>query len=438
MAVKGTGLGLVSQGEGTGAAQKFGPSRAAATQAQLAQGLIRQSAKKRAARTRTFDPTFGDWSKDVPYFQKLYQNIQGAISQAGEITPEIQKGIQMAEAAAVVQTDQKFAFKEYLERAETLLDAGRISPEDYEKAQVTANQYASIGNPMQRMGNELPTFQLLPEEEVYDFYSSLDAMSKDQGIPTVTIEKGERTVTTKKATQADIDTRFNAWKTTPEGKFGIKTLTELGIENPEEKLKKYYVSGLDSQYKELYDEEKGGLDINFGAGTGSAGGWSWFYQGETDDTPTPFGAQWVEGPVDDKIVFTAAKGKEPTFTSFTVRYNPNDTDKSSNNPFLQDAFADLGTNAVRQGAGGLYSAVGFKPNLVERRGDKFVVYGRIQYPNADGVQKVKQGPITLEEGVNKEEFEKQFLGGVDIEEFMDKSKAGKDNSKFKGVPKGGF
>lgn len=429
--VKGKGIGLIGKAQTFGKIETREPPKVGS---QLIDLLLKKGDGVE------IDPDYGDWDVDVPYFQGLYDNIQQSVYKAGRITPAIRKNMNMAEAALVRQADQKKLSGDYLTRARKLYDAHKIDDEQFKIAKDSYDQFVKVGNPMLRGSYDLPELVIKPEEIEYDYLGKLESL--DIGIENITIEEGEVTETTKGAVKRNIDTKFKAFLNTPEGEYAMQDLKRRNIPNREKYLKDYLIAGLDSQYKRLLDESYGGLTLDFGRGKGSYGGWEFIYdKGVPQEGVTPFTPTGLTPPTfGEKIVFTAKEGREPTFTSLAISYDPQ-SEKKVDHDFLRGITQEVKQSQIAKRGTGLVTSVGFKPNTVYKDTDgNWVVLGEAQYTNDSDVRKFRRGAIVLEEGLNKKEFEEQFLGGTTIEEFMEKSGAeGKINtSGFKGVPEGGF
>ena len=424
--------GLVNRGvEGSGAAQIFRPSQAIQdfVTGQRQQGLQKQKqkqaeAKAKAERQKNLDSQFQDllkidlkgWTEpDNQMILGEYNNVltEAAKLKAQGINPsdDLDFSTKVAQLKLNVGAlqDQKKLWELANTKAYTMANNKQLDEEAFNNytENITAWQQLSLADRNANIALLEPPKVQVP----IDWFKNKQQLIKGTKYKVEEIEiggLGEKTEITEKVTKDTIDANWNSYMASPNYKQEVKDYQKTFNVSEEEAgnmAKADYVAALPTKYRQKYDADKGGVNINYGDGKITSYYTEAFFSPESynnlkDRVPelgifSPAAAMQISD--EGAIMFKGRKGKEPP-----PMLIPNADGTTS--PFK--------INAIFKKKDGNYTAVGIR-GIYDENG-RFL-------PNA-------KSTININE-YNKRDVEETYLGGIEIEKAFENFKANRNSAQ---------
>jgi hypothetical protein len=408
--------GLVNRGvEGSGAAQIFRPSQAAQDfVTRQARGEQQKAAQKKAEakakveRQKDLDKKFQDLLKiDIkgwtePDNQRLLAQYGDIEKQAAElkakgINPfddnDLTMKITKFQLDMGALQDQKKLFELANTKAYTLATNKSITPEQFTDYEKNIKDWMGLSFEERMIPENLAKLDAPKVVEKVDWMKGIDNLVNNTKLELVQIEDGDVTTTNEKATKENIENRWKLFEKTKEYKAAI----EDGV-TPQE-AKAAFVSNLPSKYRKLYDEESGGVSINYGGGNITSGGIKAIY------APNAY-----------NVFKSKIKGLESIFTQTerteinpdgAIIFNPA---KLAEIPFMMIATEQSG------------DPIEYRINAIFKNNkNQYVAGGTRRYYTKNGEVRYENKRLIIT-GQNKEEIEDKYLGGVTIEDAFENFK----------------
>jgi hypothetical protein len=405
--------GLVNRGvEGSGAAQIFRPSQAAQDfVTRQARGEQQKAAQKRAdvkikAEKQKVDQKAIQDLLDVDLIGWNEKRNSQLLADFNLIQDEAAQLIARGENLS--QSKELLTKKKILEQK---VDLMKLERTEYSNAVKTLAQIAKNPNydpgELTSFADRIALFEqggigendfslLTPpaERKPIDWMKGIDRLVNNTKLELVQIEDGDITTTTEKVTKENIENRWKLFEKTKEYKAAI----EDGV-TPQE-AKSAFISNLPSKYRRLYDEDSGGVTVNYGGGNITSGGIKAIY------APNAY-----------NVFKTQIEGLESIFTQ---------TERNEINPdgailFNPVKLAEIPPIEIATQTSG--DPITFRINAIFKKNNgQYVAAGTRVYYTQDG-QKRQQPTRLIISGQNKEEIEDRYLGGITIEEAFENFKA---------------
>jgi len=404
--------GLVNRGvEGSGAAQIFRPSQAVQDfVTRQARGEQQKAAQKKAeAKAKVEKQKVDDKAIQdlldvdvIGWNEKRNKEILGDFSiLQDEAAQEVARGGDISQSKDLLIKKKileqkidlmKLERTEYSNAVKTLAQIAKNPNYDPEELTIFADNIALFE---QGGIGENDFSKLIPpaERKPIDWMKGIDRLVNNTKLELVQIEDGDVTTTNEKATKENIENRWKLFEKTKEYKAAI----EDGV-TPQE-AKAAFVSNLPSKYRKLYDEESGGVSINYGGGNITSGGIKAIY------APNAY-----------NVFKSKIKGLESIFTQTerteinpdgAIIFNPA---KLAEIPFMMIATEQSG------------DPIEYRINAIFKNNkNQYVAGGTRRYYTKNGEVRYENKRLIIT-GQNKEEIEDKYLGGVTIEDAFENFK----------------
>jgi len=248
-------------------------------------------------------------------------------------------------------------------------------------------------------------------------------------------EVGDKTTISESVPKERSEARWKNYTATPDYNEQVKAYQstfQISEDEAKKMAKSTFIASLPRKDREKYDEEQGGLDINFGGGTISSNGVTAFY------SPDAYNKFKDLYPFQYKELANFEKrGEIQMRDDGAIMFKPSKSKSGSPKEMNPQMVATADGTFIK-----------FKPNAVLKKNDgTWVAVGQEDYEhtepkfNAQGVQvgttQTKRAQpiyLTINDN-NKIEFEQQWLGGVSLEEALEGFKSGKTQPTADKKPK---